>query len=453
MNFWGILEINPTDEISVIKKAYAKKLKIYHPEDNPQGFQKLREAYDRALQYAENFKLHKTIDTENTGLITEKNIPENIFSNPITVDLFDDFIDENPKHEQAVHAFMQKVEALYHDFFSRIQEENWKELLNDEGMWDLNHRQFLNREMLVFLMDHHHFPKNIWQLFNRNFNWIELENDLYDGYPETFIDYLFKQISQDRGLRYSYFKENQQIDYEEYLNYRENAFMALLEKNYKSAEHYISLAYEIFPKDPELLCMKGEYYLGIKKKRKAAAVFRDAIRINPDDMEVYFYQAEILYNYNKTFQAIKLCKYILSRRSNDLEVSMLLAKLYFKLRWWHKAKKLFLSNLKINSSNMEAKNYLRHIADKFELKLKIQPLNLKLRSELKKIYVELGETEKINNLKITPMGVLKRLYHLFKIIMYTFIILIGIYIAFKSFFILAYLIIRLIGELYKQLRK
>ncbi len=42
MNIWGILGIEPTKEIAQIKKAYARQLKRYHPEDDPKGFQRLR---------------------------------------------------------------------------------------------------------------------------------------------------------------------------------------------------------------------------------------------------------------------------------------------------------------------------------------------------------------------------------------------------------------------------
>lgn len=52
MNIWEILEIDATSEISAIKKAYAKELRINHPEDDPQGFQLLHEVYNSALVFA-----------------------------------------------------------------------------------------------------------------------------------------------------------------------------------------------------------------------------------------------------------------------------------------------------------------------------------------------------------------------------------------------------------------
>jgi hypothetical protein len=48
MNAWDILNIPPTSEQKVIRRAYAEQLNENNLEDNPEGFQKLREAYERA---------------------------------------------------------------------------------------------------------------------------------------------------------------------------------------------------------------------------------------------------------------------------------------------------------------------------------------------------------------------------------------------------------------------
>lgn len=46
---WSILGIDPTDDERVILKAYAKSLKSCRPDDDPEGFQRLVEARERAM--------------------------------------------------------------------------------------------------------------------------------------------------------------------------------------------------------------------------------------------------------------------------------------------------------------------------------------------------------------------------------------------------------------------
>ncbi len=51
---WNTLGIEPTNDLKVIKKAYAQKAKLCSPEDDPEGFQTLRDAYEFSQRYAKS---------------------------------------------------------------------------------------------------------------------------------------------------------------------------------------------------------------------------------------------------------------------------------------------------------------------------------------------------------------------------------------------------------------
>lgn len=52
MNCWDILGIKPTDNLKDIKRAYAAKSREVHPEEHPEEFKALHEAYEMAMAFA-----------------------------------------------------------------------------------------------------------------------------------------------------------------------------------------------------------------------------------------------------------------------------------------------------------------------------------------------------------------------------------------------------------------
>ena len=67
-----ILQIEPTNDKKKIKIAYSKLLKKYNPEEYPDLFIKIQEAYETALKYSGNF-------SENTRNFNENNFSKNMY--------------------------------------------------------------------------------------------------------------------------------------------------------------------------------------------------------------------------------------------------------------------------------------------------------------------------------------------------------------------------------------
>ena len=116
-----ILEINPTNDKKKIKVAYSKMLKKYHPEDFPDMFMKINEAYEKALGYAENnFSENLYENTQNFKKTEE--MKDSDFS-----DIFD-----SKKFEKKEDKFTEESEERQakEKFFEKKENKNKYEKLN-----------------------------------------------------------------------------------------------------------------------------------------------------------------------------------------------------------------------------------------------------------------------------------------------------------------------------------
>lgn len=84
MNCWEVLGIEPTSDKKEIKKAYARLLKQYHPEENPEEFKQIQEAYQHCLHpdqevesvsYEQNIEIKQDIKTEPISMKEDEITP------------------------------------------------------------------------------------------------------------------------------------------------------------------------------------------------------------------------------------------------------------------------------------------------------------------------------------------------------------------------------------------
>ncbi|MBO1515270.1 J domain-containing protein [Metabacillus bambusae] len=377
MTSWELLGIEPTDNPSIIKKAYAKKLKVYHPEDDPEGYQRLREAYDMIMKHQKEIGRKKKQAAEGQNnidkymdniLIHEENVIQSDTDeliNPSTFVAVDHFAESFHKKEAMVDEFMRKVETLYYDFPSRIVIDNWAELLNSDVIWNLELKRKLSFSLLDFFVEHHYLPKNIWRLLENSFQWRdEIQASVrafQDQVSDTFFDYYKKQLDDSPGFDYHILLEAEDINYDSFLHYREEAIDALSTNKLTKAEECMKKALDIFPNDLGLLRMYGDIIFRTNRFEAASQAFNRNLQLNLKDIEARIYLATILHKTKQLDESIEQCEKILSMKPEHLDTLILQGKNYFRKGDLNRSREIFKQIQEIEQYDLEVETYLARI--------------------------------------------------------------------------------------------
>lgn len=123
MNCWNILCIDKTSDKDVIKKAYRSLLKTTRPDEDEQGFIRLREAYEEAIEYAENASYEEEYEDE--------------YYEDIDGDEEDDYeqtayLESLSEEDRRFAQWQGRIEEVYNQYDRRINIDEWKRLLYED---------------------------------------------------------------------------------------------------------------------------------------------------------------------------------------------------------------------------------------------------------------------------------------------------------------------------------
>ena len=198
MNAWEILGIEPTSDKKTIKRAYAKLLKQYHPEENPEEFKQIQAAYQQCL--------HSDQEIESVSYEQNVESKQDIKAQPISI--VEDTI-VPPPIPKITTLFIQneKDVVVYQDILNLIE----KSLPKKIGSKDIV-QVFTDSKIMPYLED---------ELFCRRLEDIFLSRKL--KYIKNFRDPIYMYLG-----KYGMSKLSNVMDYSNVPFYKRPAFVAFI---------------------------------------------------------------------------------------------------------------------------------------------------------------------------------------------------------------------------------
>lgn len=195
MNAWEILGIEPTSDKKTIKRAYAKLLKQYHPEENPEEFKQIQAAYQQCLH----------LDQEIESVSFKQN-KQDIQTQPISIK--EDSI-VPPPIPKITTLFIQneKDVVAYEDILNSIEKSLPKKIGSKEIV-----QVFTDSKIMPYLED---------ELFCRRLEDIFLSRKL--KYIKNFRDPIYMYLG-----KYGMSKLSNAMDYSNVPFYKRPAFVAFI---------------------------------------------------------------------------------------------------------------------------------------------------------------------------------------------------------------------------------
>lgn len=141
---WAILGIEPTQNKREIRKAYAEQSKLHHPEEEPEVFARLNQAYQEALRYASS-----GVNDQYQAAIIDIDSPasggENILLSRLQRE------EERKAEESLAGEALQELIAIFEDENRRNKANVWKEFFLSECFLREQQEETFGRGLLWYL--------------------------------------------------------------------------------------------------------------------------------------------------------------------------------------------------------------------------------------------------------------------------------------------------------------
>lgn len=361
---FSILEIEMTKEETLIKEAYRNHLVNVNPEDDPEGFKKLREAYETACIYAR----------------TEE-------------------VSEKEETDTPIGRWMTQIKQRYASFRERMNEEGWKKALREDICLDLESSLEVRNELLKYLMNHFRLKKEIWQLIDERFLICEEKQELLETFPKDFIDFIVYQCqTEDEPFSYEWFEGADDADYDSFLSQYYQLVRLIDEQDYEKANEIINYMDSLFINHPLFALEKARIAQAQKKGEQACDIVDSIIEKYGMNLRIKTFGAQILWENGRLDRAAKLFLEVAEQLPDHYLANKRLGHYYLEKGDYEKAKTYTLVSLRTGSQEEELLEDIDKINEalivQLERECEEQPENVKRHLDLAWCYLQTQRIKK-----------------------------------------------------------
>lgn len=207
MNKWTVLGIEKTKDKDIIKNAYRSRLVTVNPEDNPEGFKELRQAYEEAIYEADK--------------------------------------DDDEKEEEIGGGLQQEISCLYDDFFRRIKVEEWQKILERDEFATIDQAAETRDVVLAFLMNKHFVPQCVYQYLVETFSIADIVEELSERFPKDFLEFVLNNANYKDPIDYELFDSENIERADEFIDAYYGLHSAVVRCNVEEGERLLNLIYDM----------------------------------------------------------------------------------------------------------------------------------------------------------------------------------------------------------------
>ena len=308
---FAVLGISVDSDEKTIKEAYRVKLAATNPEDDPEGFKRLRTAFESASKYLKDKALEKEEDKD--------------------------------KELTKADLFVNKIADIYNKMSLRRDIMAWEEAFSDPDLQSLEYEEEYKEKLLVYLMDNFYLPGEVWKLIDSTFGIASSEASLREKFPAGFVNYIIRSCTSSGTdeLDMNLFEGDDSAPYDAYIRLYYDSRDAYVNGDFNNALKIVEDSKNMDIYHP---IMDVSYVYSLMERKedgdldKAVSMAKELESKYPENYLMQLTLTNAYWNNKEREEAFNIAKKIIETEPNSVLLNKIMAECLFEKEDYKEAK-------------------------------------------------------------------------------------------------------------------